>query len=161
MVNDKSNLRLSTTRMNATESTPLLAHSLPVKPSISPIVERLQSQETSTLDKNSVLALCSTPSLPSAGETALVLIVLLQLKAQEKHLPSPNVWDQWTHDCQRQSDEERLGNRALEVWSQYVDNWCTNEDLVEVLATRFPLDESGRNSAARTSPRVVFDMRFG
>lgn len=138
--------------MNATESTPLLTHPRSI---LSVVHERLRSHEISSVTKESVVALCPTP-LTSAEETALVLVVLLQLQVQRAASSSSDVWDQFSQTVQSESDEKRLGEQALKVWLQYAEEWHTNGELVGVLTTRFSLDDMGNSSIARTSPAIGY-----
>lgn len=145
--------------MESTESTPLISRFQPQLPYISPVIQRLQSQEIATLSKDHVLALCpDSLRLTPAEETAFVLVVLLQLRREERaHLIS-NSWDKWSQERQAQSNGDQLETQALAVWSQFVNNWCTDDALNEVLSTKFHLDETHMRSVTRTAlPAIILN----
>lgn len=129
------------------ESTPLIPRSQLQLPLISPAIQRLQSQEIATISKDHVLALCPDPlRLTPAEETAFVLVVLLQLRLEERVRSPSNAWDNWSGQRQAELNSDILETRALAVWSQFVDNWCTNDALIEVLNTSFPFDATSTRS---------------
>jgi hypothetical protein len=138
--------------MDSTESTPLLARSRPQLPHVSPVIQRLQALESENLSKNQILALCPDfLRLTPAEETAFALIILLQLRLDEVTQRPSNSWDRWSQERSIKSNADRLENQVLHVWSQFIDNWCTDDALTEVLSTRFYFDDTDQRSVTRMS----------
>jgi hypothetical protein len=135
---------------STSESTPLLTQAQP--PYLGAVVQRLRVQDIESLNKDDIIALCPTsPALNAAEETAFVLVVLLQLRLEERAPPPKNLWDKWTQEQNTQLNVDRLDAETLSVWSQFVDNWCTDEALVStIVMKRFHFDESHQRSVTRT-----------
>jgi hypothetical protein len=137
--------------MDSTESTPLLARPYSQLPHVASVVRLLREQGLDSLSKDDILAFCPTNSgLHPAEETAFVLIVLLQLRLELRVPPVLGLWDKWNQEQKIQSNIDRLDTEVSTVWSEFVENWCTDNALVSIILMKnFHFDDTHERSVTR------------
>jgi len=135
-----------------TESSPLLHVPAPVfvgsaqpLPTITSTLARIQYVSIEELTVSDILGSYD----PTASiKTSFVLIILLQWrinKIQERISPR-DVWDQWSKEKNTSLTVDQLEALILEVWTDFVTEYRTSQDIENVLWFKFPHEEEGTRS---------------
>jgi hypothetical protein len=133
----------------ATESSPLLHVPAPVfgssaqpLPTVTSTLARIQYVNIEELTVSDILGSYD----PTAStKTSFVLIILLQWrinKIQERISPR-DVWDQWSKEKNTSLAVDQLEALILKVWTDFVTEYRTPQDIENVLWFKFPHEEEG------------------
>jgi hypothetical protein len=134
--------------MDPAESTPLLVHPVSQIPPISTFIQAIHAQGIDSLNADSILSLCpeSLRSNP-AKETSFALVLLLQLRLQQRaQSSSSNSWDRWSQENRALFNVDHLEEQTVKVWSRFVEHWCSDDALQDVLTTPFQCDDKNDRS---------------
>jgi hypothetical protein len=147
--------------MDSTESTPLLIRPVPQIPPISTFIQRLDVQGIDNLNEDVILSLCpeSLRSNP-AKKASFVLVLLLQSRLQQRIQSASNSWDRWSQENRALFNADHLEEQTMKVWSRFVEDWCSDDALQDVLTTPFQCDDTnGRSITCMFSSVSLFQSR--
>ncbi|OCH96475.1 hypothetical protein OBBRIDRAFT_743150 [Obba rivulosa] len=131
-----------------TEATPLLsgrighaldASDVPSLPEVEPVVIQLRQKGIGSFSLTDLV--CPQPLTTDAARAAFSLNVLLETRARlgRKASGTREIWEQWASERQSSSWKEELDRHILLVWSEFLHEQRTSEEIAEVLWLAFPL----------------------
>lgn len=134
----------------ATERTALLtstlaaqSQTLSTSPVIESVVQRLEAQD---IRRCTSVDWCPHSFSTRGASTGFSLLVLLELRARylnQQDVSSSDVWGYWSKEKQNAIALEDVNRHILAVWSQFLEQDLSPQDIEEALWHAFPFGNMG------------------